>query len=201
MMHSYLWSDLSSELQEQAEPARVALQRGKSVLLEGPAGSGKTMIARRLRRAVATDRELAEARVISRLAGLSRSELEPPFRAPHHTVSVAGMRGDGKKMLPGELSLAHSGILFLDEVPKFSMAVLHLVAEAKANKAVYFPTKPQTFALCTMPASFVLIGAANACPCGQLGGPRECGCSPREVERYQGRTRQCIHWDVVVPIA
>ena len=198
-MMTYLWSDLSPELQEQAEPARVAAQQGKSVLLVGPAGSGKTMIARRLRRAVATDRELAEARAISRLAGLKRSELEPPFRAPHHTVSVAGMRGDGKKMLPGELSLAHSGVLFLDEVPEFSTAVLHLVAETQANKAVYLPARPQTFALCTMPASFVLVGAANTCPCGQRGGSRECSCSPREVEQYQRRTH-CIYWDAMVSI-
>lgn len=160
------WDDLSPRIREIAEPARRAVLDGRDVILIGLPGAGKTMIARRLRRDIrAVDRMGTDAAMVHRLAGLdcNKPALWQPFRAPHHTVSVAGLVGGGSPVRPGEVHLAHGGVLFLDDAPEFSRPALQAVAIAHREKVTTFNERQSPW-LRALPCDFVLVVACNPCP-------------------------------------
>ena len=160
------------------------------MLLIGPPGAGKSMLAQRLPGLLPplTHREALE---VAAVAAVSAAGFTPeclgqrPFRAPHHTASAAALVGGGARARPGEISLAHHGVLFLDELPEFERAVLEALREPLETGVVAVSRA----ALQTQyPAAFQLIAAMNPCPCGRLGDPSGgCRCTPAEVQRYRGR--------------
>jgi magnesium chelatase family protein len=168
---------------------RAHLAAGRSVLLRGNVGAGKVMIARRVTHygpplAVA-DVEIVTA--IQHAAGLATPDTgtirRPPFRAPHHTVSEAGLFGSGVPVRPGEVSLAHAGVLFLDEVAEFRRSCLEAVRLARRDGCVRYCRHGEDV---TLPARFGLIGATNLCPCGYHGTDR-CHCDVERIVRYRDR--------------
>jgi magnesium chelatase family protein len=169
----------------------VAAAGGHNALMIGPPGSGKTMLAKRLAGILPllTFEEAIESTRIHSIAGT----LPPggllwtrPFRAPHHTISDAGMIGGGAGMpRPGEVSLAHNGLLFLDEFPEFPRNVLEILRQPLEDSAVSIARASMTL---NFPASFMLVAAMNPCPCGFYGDPtRECRCTPAIIQRYLGK--------------
>ncbi len=178
--------------QETAKRALViAAAGGHNVLMIGPPGSGKTMLARRLGGILPPMEmeERLEATKVHSVCGLLPRDagLVParPFRAPHHTTSHAALVGGGSIPRPGEVSLAHNGILFLDELPEFSRNVLESLRQPLEDRKVHIS---RARAACIFPARFTLVAAANPCPCGHRGSERaECTCSPDQVRRYMGR--------------
>lgn len=166
----------------------IAAAGGHNLLMIGPPGCGKTMLAKRLP-SILPALDLSESLDITRIhsaAGLSAGELvtQRPFRAPHHSISTAGMLG-GASLQPGEVSLAHHGVLFLDEVPEFHRNVLELLRGPLEDRRL---TLSRARGTVTLPASISLIAAANPCPCGYLGHPtRACTCPPASLERYRAR--------------
>jgi magnesium chelatase family protein len=178
--------------QEHAKRAlEVAAAGGHNLMMIGPPGAGKTLMARALP-GILPSLSLDEALEVTRIYSIS-DKLPPetpliqqrPFRAPHHTISHAGLVGGGHWPRPGEISLAHRGTLFLDEMPEFSRRVLEVLRQPLEDKVV---TISRAQGSLTFPANFTLVAAMNPCPCGYYGDPqRECTCSMGAIQRYRKR--------------
>jgi len=169
----------------------VAASGGHNVLMTGPPGAGKTLVARAMPSvlpSMSIDEALEVTKIYS-ISGLLPPETplirHRPFRAPHHTISHAGLVGGGRWPRPGEISLSHRGVLFLDEIPEFGTRVLEVMRQPMEDKVVTISRAQGTL---TFPANFTLVAAMNPCPCGYFGDPvKECTCTLSMVSRYQKR--------------
>jgi magnesium chelatase family protein len=169
----------------------VACAGGHNVMMQGPPGAGKTLLARTLPGLLpplgpSEALEVTKVHSVAGMLGRGRPLLtERPFRAPHHTISHAGLVGGGSHIRPGEVSLAHRGVLFLDEFPEFAQAALEALREPLESGAV---TISRARGSATFPARFLLVAAMNPCPCGYHGdAKRPCTCAEATVTRYQRR--------------
>ncbi|MGB2828468.1 MAG: YifB family Mg chelatase-like AAA ATPase [Dehalococcoidales bacterium] len=169
----------------------VAAAGGHNVIMNGPPGSGKTLLARALPSILPpmTGEEALEVTKIYSVSGLLPTDTpmirQRPFRSPHFTISHAGLVGGGHWPRPGEISLSHRGVLFLDELPEFGHSLLEVLRQPLEDKVV---TISRAQGRVTFPTNFMLVGAMNPCPCGYYGDPfHKCTCSPGLVSRYQRR--------------
>lgn len=181
------------EVRGQAHAKRaieIAAAGEHSLLMIGPPGTGKSMLAQRLPGLLpnTTEAEALELAQVRSLAGLPLKGSQwraRPFRAPHHTASAVALVGGGATLRPGEVSLAHHGVLFLDEIPEFDRHVLEVLREPLETGSIIISRAARQ---AEFPASFQLIAAMNPCPCGYLGDPRgKCRCTSEQVQRYRGR--------------
>lgn len=169
----------------------IAAAGGHNVLFCGPPGSGKSMLAKRLSGILPamTEEETLETSKIHSILGLLEADMPllktRPFRSPHHTVSDAGLLGGGIDPRPGEISLAHNGVLFLDELPEFKRNVLEVLRQPLENGVVTISRASGSF---TFPCRFLLLAAMNPCPCGHLGDRQhQCRCRTAQIQQYRSR--------------
>lgn len=182
--------------QESAKRALViAATGGHGALMTGPPGAGKTMLAKRLPTILPPleEHEALEAMLVHSVCALPVDDIilgRRPFRAPHHAISLAGLVGGGNPVTPGEASLAHGGVLFLDELPEFSPSVLQSLRQPMEDGEIRLVRADGTYAF---PSRFQLLAAANPCPCGHFGDRGHvCRCSPAQIARYQARVGGAI---------
>ncbi|MFC1821998.1 YifB family Mg chelatase-like AAA ATPase [Thermodesulfobacteriota bacterium] len=169
----------------------ISAAGGHNLIMIGPPGAGKTMLARRLFTILPelSFQESLETSTVYSIMGLLPEGFglisARPFRSPHHTISDAGLIGGGQNPKPGEVSLAHNGVLFLDEMPEFRKNVLEVLRQPIEDTQV---TITRASSSVTYPANFMLVAAMNPCPCGFLGDPRrECVCTYRQIQRYRSK--------------
>lgn len=171
----------------------VAVAGGHNLLLIGPPGSGKTMTAScipTILPPMTEEEQLEVTRIYSVCGLLSETNgliRERPFRAPHHTVSEAGLVGGGSFPKPGEISLAHEGVLFLDELPEFPRSVIEVLRQPLEEHAIHIVRQQAAY---TFPADFMLVAAMNPCPCGYYPDRSRCHCTPSQVREYLNRISQ-----------
>lgn len=185
--YDYDYSDVKG--QEMAKRAVTVAAAGRHhLLMIGSPGTGKTLLARRLGTILpplSAEESLETTRIYSAVGRMEEGEsllMQRPFRSPHHTISQAGLVGGGSIPTPGEISLAHNGILFLDELPEFNRNTLEVMRQPLEESRV---TIARAVGSATFPASLMLVSAMNPCPCGFRGDPkRRCNCSPMQIERY-----------------